>query len=68
MGASVRTKRHTLAVIGYVGVSMAYLDVSLSEAKALYEQEHGTIDDEYCHLFAFDERFGTYAAWEDEKP
>lgn len=60
-------RRHTLAVIGLTGVKKAYLDVPLTEAKALYEQEHGEIDDEHCVMFSFDEKFGCYDAWEDEK-
>ena len=66
MEAPVSKKRHTLAVIGYTGVSIAYLDVPLAEAKALYEQEHGIVDDDHCHVFEFNQRFGTYAAYEDE--
>lgn len=60
-------KRNTLVVIGWIGIKTAYLNISLPEAKALYESEYGEIDDEHCKIFGFNEQFGAYDAWDTEK-
>ncbi len=57
--------RHTLVVIGWLGVRTAYLDVSKAEALALYAQENGECQDVPIKEFQFNEKFGVYDAWSE---
>jgi hypothetical protein len=59
---------HTLVVIGWTGVQLAFLDVSVEEAIRRYREHEGMTPDDPMDgrpisTFAFDDCFGTYSAW-----
>lgn len=57
-------ERHTLTVIGWMGVKHAYLDVPYDEAVRRYGESEGTAPiPEMIETFTFTDEFGVYAAW-----
>lgn len=52
-----------LIVIGYLGASLAYLNVPMEEARRRYEEEEGPITGEPITEFEFEDEFSVYAAY-----
>lgn len=66
MDQSQVKRKHTLTVIGYMGIKRAYLDMPFPEAKALFEKENGEVEAYNCRIFSFDRTFAVYDAWKHE--
>jgi hypothetical protein len=58
-------RKHTLHVIGWIGVNRCYLDISIEEAKQRYMNAEGSsdMDDISVDTITFDDEFSAYDAW-----
>ena len=56
-------KRHTLHVLGCLGIKHAYLDMPLEEARRRYIEVEGDLPEEWVISFEFDDEFSVYDAW-----